>query len=68
MNTLVASIISGSVGVISALVVVWTIIRHHYKVRNAKSVTITKKVSGETITFSKTYNRQDSKKILDFMK
>jgi hypothetical protein len=59
--------ISAAIGVISAAVAIWTIIVLFIKVRNSKNVTITKS-TGETITFSKKYNREESKKLLEFMK
>ena len=59
--------ISAAIGVISAAVAIWTMIVLFIKVRNSKNVTITKS-TGETITFSKKYNREESKKLLEFMK
>ena len=59
--------ISAAIGFISAIIAIWTMVILFIKVRNSKNVTITKS-TGETITFSKKYNREESKKLLEFMK
>ena len=62
-----ASTISTAIAVISAIIALITIIRLFIKVRNSKNITITKN-SGERITISKSYDREQSKRLLEFMK
>ena len=62
-----ASTISTAIAVISAGIAIWTITKLFIKVRNSKNITITKS-NGERITISKNYNREQSKKLIEFMK
>jgi hypothetical protein len=62
-----ASMISAAIAIISATIALWTITNIFLKVRNSKNITITKS-SGERITISKNYNREQSKRLLEFMK
>jgi hypothetical protein len=62
-----ASTIATAIVVISAVIAIWTITKLFIKVRNSKNITITKS-SGERITISKKYNREQSKKLIEFMK
>lgn len=63
-----ASIISAIVVALSTIVAIWTIITFYLKVRNSKNITFTKKDNGEKITISQSYNRADSKRLMEFMK
>lgn len=63
-----ASIISAIIVALSTIVAVWTIITFYLKVRNSKNITFTKKDNGEKITISQSYNREDSKRLMEFMK
>jgi len=63
-----ASIISAIVVALSTIVAIWTIITLYLKVRNSKNITFTKKDNGEKITISQSYNREDSKRLMEFMK
>jgi len=62
-----ASTISMFIGLISAIVAVFTIIKIIVRDKNAENITI-RKSTGETLTVSKTYNREQSKRLLEFMK
>jgi len=61
-----ASTIATAIAVISAVIAIWTIAGLFIKIRNAKNITITKS-TGERITISKNYNREQSKKLIEFM-
>ncbi len=63
-----ASIISAIVVALSTIVAIWTIITLYLKVRNSKNITFTKKDNGEKITISQSYNREDSRRLMEFMK
>ncbi len=63
-----ATIISAAIVVISAIVAIWTIVSLYLKVRNSKNITFTKKDTGERITISQNYNREDSMRLMEFMK
>jgi len=62
-----ASTIATTIAVISAIIAIWTITKIFIKVRNSTNITITKS-SGERITISKDYNREQSRKLIEFMK
>ena len=62
-----ASTIATAIAVISAVIAIWTIAGLFIKIRNAKNITITKS-TGERITISKNYDREQSKKLIEFMK
>jgi len=62
-----ASTISTGIAVLSAIIAAFTLISLFVKLKNSKNITITKS-TGERITISKDYNREQSKKLLEFMK
>jgi hypothetical protein len=62
-----ATTISLAIAIISGVIAIVTIIDIIVKIKNSKNITI-KKSNGETITISKTYDRQQSKKLIQFMK
>ncbi len=62
-----ASIISVAIAVASAIVAFATLVQLFIKVKNSENITI-KKSNGDAITISKHYNREQSKKLLEFMK
>lgn len=63
-----ATIISAAIAAISAIVAIWTVVVLYLKIKNSKNITFTKKVNGEKITISQIYNREDSKRLMEFMK
>ena len=65
--TVNSTTISLAIALVSAVIAIATIVNIILRIRNSKNITIKKK-TGETITFSKTYNREQSKKLLEFMK
>lgn len=62
-----ASTISIGIAAVSAIIAVFTLIRLYIKLKNSKNITITKS-TGERITISKDYSREQSKRLLEFMK
>ena len=62
-----ASTIATAIAVISAVIAIWTIARLFIKIWNSKNITITKSTV-ERISIYKNYNREQSKKLIEFMK
>jgi len=63
----IGSIISLIIAAVSAIIATWTIINLYVRMRRSKNVMITKS-NGETIIMSKSYNREDSRRFLEFIK
>jgi hypothetical protein len=66
MNDITSTIIVLTIAGISAIVAISTIVKLYLKAKHPKKVTVTKP-NGERITVSTSYNREDSKRWLEFI-
>lgn len=60
------AVISAVIASVSGVVAIVTIVRSFLKVRNSKSLTIIKK-DGRRITINTSYNRADSRRMMEFI-